>query len=285
MKIRKLIIPVAGMGTRFLPITKTIPKEMLPIVDKPTIQILLEEAKEAGIEEVLFITNSRKESVLNYFKEDKELEEFLIEHSKISELNEINNICNLINIKTVEQKKPLGSGDAVYQGKEFVGNEPFAVMYGDDLIKGGCALKELIEVYDKYDCNVIGVQEVPHDLTCKYGIISLQDENTLQIRGLVEKPNPEDAPSNLAGLGRYILKPEIFDELEKIKPHKNGEYQLTDAITSLMGRQAFYAAKFEGTYYDIGNKLGYLKANIAYAIDTEIKEDLKEFMNNIIKEI
>lgn len=285
MKIRKLIIPVAGMGTRFLPITKTIPKEMLPIVDKPTIQILLEEAKEAGIEEVLFITNSRKESVLNYFKEDKELEEFLIEHSKISELNEINNICNSINIKTVEQKKPLGSGDAVYQGKEFVGNEPFAVMYGDDLIKGGCALKELIEVYDKYDCNVIGVQEVPHDLTCKYGIISLQDENTLQIRGLVEKPNPEDAPSNLAGLGRYILKPEIFDELEKIKPHKNGEYLLTDAITSLMGKQAFYAAKFEGTYYDIGNKLGYLKANIAYAIDTEIKEDLKEFMNNIIKEI
>lgn len=285
MKIRKLIIPVAGMGTRFLPITKTIPKEMLPIVDKPTIQILLEEAKEAGIEEVLFITNSRKESVLNYFKEDKELEEFLIEHSKISELNEINNICNSINIKTVEQKKPLGSGDAVYQGKEFVGNEPFAVMYGDDLIKGGCALKELIEVYDKYDCNVIGVQEVPHDLTCNYGIISLQDENTLQIRGLVEKPNPEDAPSNLAGLGRYILKPEIFDELEKIKPHKNGEYLLTDAITSLMGRQAFYAAKFEGTYYDIGNKLGYLKANIAYAIDTEIKEDLKEFMNNIIKEI
>ena len=285
MKIRKLIIPVAGMGTRFLPITKTIPKEMLPIVDKPTIQILLEEAKEAGIEEVLFITNSRKESVLNYFKEDKELEEFLIEHSKISELNEINNICNSINIKTVEQKKPLGSGDAVYQGKEFVGNEPFAVMYGDDLIKGGCALKELIEVYEKYDCNVIGVQEVPHDLTCKYGIISLQDENTLQIRGLVEKPNPEDAPSNLAGLGRYILKPEIFDELEKIKPHKNGEYLLTDAITSLMGKQAFYAAKFEGTYYDIGNKLGYLKANIAYAIDTEIKEDLKEFMNNIIKEI
>ena len=285
MKIRKLIIPVAGMGTRFLPITKTIPKEMLPIVDKPTIQILLEEAKEAGIEEVLFITNSRKESVLNYFKEDKELEEFLIEHSKISELNEINNICNLINIKTVEQKKPLGSGDAVYQGKEFIGNEPFAVMYGDDLIKGGCALKELIEVYEKYDCNVIGVQEVPHDLTCKYGIISLQDENTLQIRGLVEKPNPEDAPSDLAGLGRYILKPEIFDELEKIKPYKNGEYLLTDAITSLMGKQAFYAAKFEGTYYDIGNKLGYLKANIAYAIDTEIKEDLKEFMNNIIKEI
>jgi UTP--glucose-1-phosphate uridylyltransferase len=285
MKIRKLIIPVAGMGTRFLPITKTIPKEMLPIVDKPTIQILLEEAKEAGIEEVLFITNSRKESVLNYFKEDKELEEFLIEHSKINELNEINNICNLINIKTVEQKKPLGSGDAVYQGKEFIGNEPFAVMYGDDLIKGGCALKELIEVYEKYDCNVIGVQEVSHDLTCKYGIISLQDENTLQIRGLVEKPNPEDAPSNLAGLGRYILKPEIFDELEKIKPHKNSEYQLTDAITSLMGKQAFYAAKFEGTYYDIGNKLGYLKANIAYAIDTEIKEDLKEFMNNIIKEI
>ena len=285
MKIRKLIIPVAGMGTRFLPITKTIPKEMLPIVDKPTIQILLEEAKEAGIEEVLFITNSRKESVLNYFKEDKELEEFLIEQSKISELNEINNICNLINIKSVEQKKPLGSGDAVYQGKEFIGNEPFAVMYGDDLIKGGCALKELIEVYEKYDCNVIGVQEVPHDLTCKYGIISLQDENTLQIRGLVEKPNPEDAPSNLAGLGRYILKPEIFDELEKIKPHKNGEYLLTDAITSLMGKQAFYAAKFEGTYYDIGNKLGYLKANIAYAIDTEIIADLKEFMNNIIKEI
>lgn len=285
MKIKKVVIPVAGMGTRFLPVTKSIPKEMLPIVNKPTIQLLLEEAKEAGIEEVLFITNSRKESVLNHFKSDKELEEFLEKNSKLDELEELKNICNLFNIKSVIQPNPLGSGDAIYQAKEFIGNDPFAVMYGDDLIKGGCALKDLIEVYEKYDSNVIGVQAVPYDLTYKYGIISLKNKETLQIQELVEKPRKEEAPSNLAGLGRYIFKPEIFEELEKIKPHENGEYQLTDAITSLMKKQAFYAANFKGTYYDIGSKIGYLKANIAYAMDTDMKDELKEFLNNIIKEI
>lgn len=281
MKIRKLIIPAAGLGTRFLPITKSVPKEMLPIVDKPAIQILLEEAYEAGIEEILFITSPRKESILNYLKKDYELEENLIKKNKIEDLNKIKNLGNNFKISSIIQDKPLGSGHAINLGREFINNEPFAVMYGDDIIKDGCALKDLIETYEKYDCNVIGVKEVPNEKVNQYGIVSLYD-NSMQIRKLVEKPKKEEAPSNLAGLGRYIFKPEIFDELDKIKLNNN-EYQLTDGISSLMSKQKFYASIMEGTYYDIGSKIGYLKANIAFALDDEnLHEELKEFIKTII---
>ncbi|MEG1309426.1 MAG: UTP--glucose-1-phosphate uridylyltransferase [Bacilli bacterium] len=279
-KIRKLVIPVAGMGTRFLPITKSVPKEMLPIVDKPTIELLLEEAVNAGIEEVLFVTRKEKECITKHFTKDIALEEKLIKNNKIDLLNKINHLHDMIKITTVYQEVPLGSGHAISLAESFINNEPFAVMYGDDLIKGGCALKELLEYYEKYDCNVIGVSEVPRELTNKYGIVSL-DEN-LKIKEIVEKPTIEEAPSNLAGLGRYILKPEIFEELKNIKK-SNNEYQLTDAMALLMKKQDFYACKFEGTYFDIGSQLGYVKANIAYALErTEIKEELTEFMKKII---
>lgn len=281
MKIRKLVIPVAGMGTRFLPITKSIPKEMLPIVDIPTIQVLLDEAKNAGIEEVIFITNDKKEVILKHFEKDIELEQKLEKDQKQELLNKLRSINKDIKISSVKQIKPLGSGNALLQAKELIKDECFAVMYGDDLIKGGCALKELIDVYNKYDCNVIGVQEVPYELTYKYGIVSLSDQSTLKINGLVEKPK-ENPPSNLAGLGRYILKPEIFDVLENLEVGVNGEYQLTDAMSILMKKQDFYACRFKGTYYDIGSQLGYIKANIMYALDREeLREPLLEFIKNI----
>lgn len=283
MKIRKLIIPVAGLGTRFFPVTKSIPKEMLPIVDKPTIQILLEEAYEAGIEEILFVTSPKKESIINHFKQDIELENKLIEKNKIEDLKKIQDLNKMIKISSAYQEIPLGSGHAINIGRNFINNEPFAVMYGDDLMKGGCALKELIEVYEKYDCNVIGVKEVPYEETNKYGIISLADNDSMEIKALVEKPAINEAPSNLAGLGRYIFKPEIFDELDNISLNENNEYYLTDGITALMKKQKFYAAKLKGTYYDIGSKVGYIKANIAYALDNEeTKKEIKEYLKEIL---
>lgn len=283
-KIRKLVIPVAGMGTRFLPITKCIPKEMLPIVDIPTIQMLLEEAANAGIEEVILVTNDKKECILKHFEKDDQLEEKLLKANKLELLEKVRNLNKNLKIVSVKQLEALGSGHAIYQAKDLVGNEPFAVMYGDDLIKGGCALKELIDVYELHDSNVIGVQEVAHELTYKYGIVSLEDEKTLKINGLVEKPKVEDAPSNLAGLGRYILKPEIFDILEDLSTGAGGEYQLTDAMAILMKNSPFYACRFKGSYYDIGSQLGYVKANIMYALDREdIKNELIKFMQEIIQ--
>lgn len=283
MKVRKIVIPVAGMGTRFLPATKCLAKEMLPIVDIPTIQVLLEEVKNAGIEEVIFVTNDKKQSILNHFTSDVELEGKLAKANKLDLLEKIKNVSKGLKISSVKQEVALGSGHAVLMAKDLVGNEPFAVMYGDDLIKGGCALKELIEVANKYDANVIGVQEVPHELTYKYGILSLEDEESLKINGIVEKPKVEDAPSNLAGLGRYILKPEIFNILENLSAGANGEYQLTDAMMELMKKDSFYACPFTGTYYDIGSQLGYLKANIMYGLDREeLREPLIEFMKDIV---
>lgn len=283
-KVRKLVIPVAGMGTRFLPVTKCIPKEMLPIVDKPTIQVLLEEAANAGIEEVIFVTNDKKECILKHFSKDEELEEKLFKSGKLALLEKVQKINNNLKILSVKQLEALGSGHAIYQAKELVGDEPFAVMYGDDIIKGGCALKELIDVYEKYDSNVIGVQEVPHELTYKYGIVSLENKENLKINGLVEKPKVEDAPSNLAGLGRYILKPEIFNVLENLSTGVGGEYQLTYAMAILMNKEPFYACKFEGTYYDIGSQLGYVKANIMYALDRDDMHDrLLEFMKEVVE--
>ena len=283
-KVRKLVIPVAGMGTRFLPVTKSVPKEMLPIVDIPTIQLQLEEAKNAGIEEVLFITSGTKNSIVSHFDIDYELEDKLEKSGKTKQLEMVRKLPKMMKVYSIRQGQPLGSGHAVGLAKEWVGDEPFAVMYGDDLIKGGCALKELIEVYEKYDANVVGVQEVPHEMTYKYGIVSLKNKETLEMSGLVEKPKVEDAPSDLAGLGRYILKPEIFNELETLKAGKNGEYQLTDAMGNLMKKDKFYACKFKGTYYDIGNQLGYIKANIMYALDREeYKDELIEFMKGLEK--
>ncbi|HPF82844.1 MAG TPA: UTP--glucose-1-phosphate uridylyltransferase [Bacilli bacterium] len=281
-KIRKLVIPVAGRGTRFLPITKAVPKEMLPIIDIPTINLQVNEALEAGIEEIIFVINDKKDSIIKYFNNDTELEEFLIKNNKKELINKIKDISKNIKISYVKQEEALGSGDAIYRAKELIGNEAFAIMYGDDLIKGNSALKELIEIYNKYDANVIGIGEVPKELVSSYGIISFNED--LKLVDIVEKPSIEDAPSNFAGLGRYIIKPEIFGILENLQKGANGEYQFTDAMKELMNIQDFYCCKFSGTYYDIGSKLGYIKANIAYAIDSNMKEELLSYMEKVIKE-
>ena len=280
-KIRKAVIPVAGMGTRFLPVTKSIPKEMLPIIDKPTLQYIVEECVNSGIEEILFITSPYKKNIEDHFDQSFELETRLEKNNKLKELKIIRNISKMCKIYYTRQGEPLGSGHAIKLAKSFVGNEPFAVLYGDDLMKSDIpVLKQLINVYEKYDANVIGVQEVDKNLVYKYGIIDFENEN--KIKSIVEKPNIDEAPSNFAGLGRYIVKPEIFEELEKLDKGKSDEYQFTDGMLNLMKKQDFYACKFKGTYYDIGNQLGYLKANIAYALD---REDLKKNLLEFLKEI
>lgn len=283
-KIRKAVIPVAGLGTRFLPVTKAVPKEMLPIVDKPTLQYIVEEAVASGIEEILLITSPNKEAIINHFDRSFELEMRLEKSHKYEQLEMVRSISDLVHIYTIRQGEPLGSGHAVSLAESFVGKEPFAVLYGDDLIKGDIpALKELIEVYEKYDANVIGIQEVDPSVVSRYGIISYADRNTGKIASIIEKPKMEEAPSTSAGLGRYIVKPEIFDVLRELKTGANNEYQFTDAMLHLMKTQDFYACPFHGTYYDIGNQLGYVKANIAYALDRkELQEDLKKYMSTIL---
>lgn len=278
-KIRKCVIPVAGMGTRFLPATKATPKEMLPIIDKPAIQYIVEEAVASGIEEILLITSSYKNSVIDHFDKSYELESRLKESGKLDKLELIENISNLAKFTFIRQGEPKGSGHAIKLAKSFIGDEPFAVMYGDDLIKSDVpVLKQLIDIYEEKDCNVIGVQEVDHNLVYKYGIIEYVD-NDGKIKKIIEKPKIEDAPSNDAGLGRYIVKPEIFDELENIGKGAGGEYQFTDAMLALMQKQDFYACKFEGKYLDIGSQLGYLKANVEYALDRDdLKEDFEKYL-------
>ncbi len=279
-KIRKCVIPVAGMGTRFLPATKATPKEMLPIIDKPTLQYIVEEATQSGIEEILFITSPYKNSVLDHFDKSYELESRLKESGKLDKLETVKNISSLAKFTYIRQGEPNGSGHAINLARSFVGDEPFAVMFGDDLMKSDVpVLKQLIDVYEKYDCNVIGVQEVDPKLVYKYGIIEYEN-NSEKIKNIIEKPSVEDAPSNHAGLGRYIVKPEIFDELDKLKRGIGNEYQFVDGMKALMKSQDFYACNFDGKYFDIGSQIGYLKANIEFALD---REDLKKEVDAYIK--
>lgn len=284
-KVRKAVIPVAGMGTRFLPVTKSVPKEMLPIIDKPTLQYIVEECVESGIEEILFITSPYKRNIEDHFDQSFELESRLAKNNKLKELEMVQNISKMCKIYYIRQGEPLGSGHAIKLAKSFIGDEPFAVLYGDDLMKSSTnkpVLKQLIDVYEKYDCNVIGVQEVDPSLVYKYGIIEFEKDD--KIKSIVEKPNIEEAPSNFAGLGRYIVKPEIFLELDNLSQGKGNEYQFTDGMLNLMKKQDFYACKFKGTYYDIGNQLGYIKANIAFALERDdLKDDLKSYINNLVK--
>lgn len=280
-KIRKAVIPVAGMGTRFLPATKAVPKEMLPIIDKPTLQYIVEECVASGIEEILFITSPHKRNIEDHFDQSYELEKRLELNNKLKELDLVKNISNMCKIYYTRQGEPLGSGHAINLARNFVGNEPFAVLFGDDLMDYETpVLKQLIDVYKQYDCNVIGVQEVDKNLVYKYGIIEFEEGD--KIKSIVEKPSVDEAPSNFAGLGRYIVKPEIFDELNNLPKGKGGEYQFVDGMLSLMKNQDFYACKFDGTYYDIGNQLGYIKANIAFALKRDdLKDDLKEYLKRI----
>jgi UTP--glucose-1-phosphate uridylyltransferase len=284
MKVRKAIIPAAGLGTRFLPATKAQPKEMLPIVDKPTLQYIIEEAVESGIEEILIITGRNKKSIEDHFDRSVELELELETKGKHELLEEVRKISDMVNIHYIRQKEPKGLGHAIYCAKSFIGNEPFAVLLGDDIVHANKpCLKQIIEAYDEYKTSVLGVQEVAMEDVCKYGIVDgkLMAGRVYKVKGLVEKPAVEDAPSNVAILGRYIINPAIFEILEHTKPGKGGEIQLTDALKELAQREEMYAYNFEGRRYDVGDKQGFLEATVEFALR---RQDLKEeFLKYLLK--
>ena len=277
MKIRKAIVPIAGKGTRFLPATKEIAKEIIPIINVPMIHYIVEEAREAGIEQVIFVTASGKFAVEDYFDRNQELEAFLERNNKMKELDLIRKIGSMMDVTSVRQKEQLGLGHAVLCAKNMIGDEPFAVLLGDDLVINRYpAIKQLMDVSAQYDdAPVIGVMEVAKNETDKYGIVSgeIVDEKTMRMTGMVEKPKPEDAPTNLATPGRYILTPEIFSILEKIPRGAGNEYQLTDAINLLCQKRSVYAYRFEGERYDTGNVHGYLDATIDFALKDPLIRD------------
>ncbi|MBZ9609332.1 UTP--glucose-1-phosphate uridylyltransferase GalU [Clostridium estertheticum] len=269
MRVKKAIIPAAGLGTRFLPATKALPKEMLPIVDKPTMQYIIEEAVAAGIEEILIITGRNKKSIEDHFDKSVELELELENKHKDNLLKQVRDISNMVNIHFIRQKEPKGLGHAINCARAFVGNEPFAVMLGDDIVdaKTPC-LKQLIDCFEDKQTTILGVQEVARGNVDKYGIVDgIQvSDRVYKVNNLVEKPQVDVAPSNVAILGRYIITPEIFDILDNTKPGKGGEIQLTDALKMLISQQDMYAYIFEGRRYDVGDKLGFLEATVEFAL-------------------
>lgn len=290
-KVRKAVIPAAGLGTRFLPATKALAKEMLPIVDIPTIQYIIEEAVESGIEEVLVITNSNKHAMENHFDVNYELEERLKASGKHAQVKMIRDIADLVNIYYIRQKEPKGLGHAILCAKTFIGDEPFAILLGDDVVvnkNSKPALQQLIDAYHKTQSSVVGVQTVKKEDVSKYGIVEPDPIHGAQGRlvkltNMVEKPSVETAPSQMAVLGRYVLTPEIFDLLETQSVGAGGEIQLTDAIQRLMDRQAVYAYDFEGERYDVGDKFGFIKATIDFALDREeLHDQVLEYLQSIV---
>ncbi|WP_071460841.1 UTP--glucose-1-phosphate uridylyltransferase GalU [Bacillus massilinigeriensis] len=289
MKIRKAIIPAAGLGTRFLPATKAQPKEMLPIVDKPTIQYIVEEAVASGIEDILIISGRGKRAIEDHFDKSYELEETLAQKEKWDILEQVQGISRLANIHYVRQKEPLGLGHAIYCARTFVENEPFAVLLGDDIIQteGTPGLKQLMDVYQKKEASVVGVQPVDWNDVSKYGVIDCYGEEgndrVFKVNALVEKPAREEAPSNYAILGRYVLKPEIFSILENLAPGAGGEIQLTDALQILNKSDGIYACHFEGNRYDVGDKFGFIKATLDFALQREdIKDNVRSYLDAIV---
>lgn len=289
MKVRKAIIPAAGLGTRFLPATKAQPKEMLPIVDKPTIQYIVEEAVASGIEDIIIISGRGKRAIEDHFDTSYELEQTLEKKNKIELLEMVQSISSLANIHYIRQKEPKGLGHAIACAHSFVGNEPFAVLLGDDIVESDePCLKQLINVYDEYKYSVIGVHEVPDEEVSKYGIIKPLDgkdygPSIRVIEKLVEKPSVQTAPSNLAIMGRYILSPKIFPILESQKPGKGGEIQLTDGLEVLNTREQILAYNFKGKRYDIGDKLGFVQATIDFALNREdLSEDVKDYIKKAL---
>jgi UTP--glucose-1-phosphate uridylyltransferase len=270
MRIRKAVLPAAGLGTRFLPATKAQPKEMLPIVDKPTIQYVVEEAVASGIEDIIIVTGRGKNAIEDHFDRSLELEIALERQGKAEELQEIQRISELTSFCYIRQKEPLGLGHAILVAKALVGNEPFAVLLGDDIIDSEVpCLRQMMSVFDRHRSPVIAVQQVPREETSSYGIIDPKsvEDSVYQILDLVEKPSPETAPSDLAIIGRYILTPEIFEALEHTLPDERGEIQLTNGLKLLLRRQALYGLAFHGRRYDAGSKLGFLKATVQFALN------------------
>lgn len=292
-KVRKAVIPAAGLGTRFLPATKALAKEMLPIVDKPTIQFIVEEALKSGIEDILVVTGKSKRSIEDHFDSNFELE-YNLEHKGKTDLLKLVNDTTAINLHFIRQSHPRGLGDAVLQAKAFVGNEPFVVMLGDDLMdinnnKAVPLTKRLINDYETTHASTIAVMSVPHEEVSSYGVIAPQGEvidGLYSVETFVEKPAPEDAPSDLAIIGRYLLTPEIFNILETQEPGSGNEIQLTDAIDTLNKTQRVFARQFNGDRYDVGDKFGFMKTSIDYALQhPQIKDSMKQYLIDLGKEL
>lgn len=284
MRVKKAIIPAAGLGTRFLPATKAQPKEMLPIVDKPTIQYIIEEAIASGIEEILIITGRNKKCIEDHFDKSVELEMELEKSGKDELLELVRDISDMVDIHYIRQKEPKGLGHAIHCAKTFVGNEPFAVLLGDDVVdsKKPC-LKQLMDCFDEYKTSILGVQTVPEEDVSKYGIVDGLhiEDRVYKVKDLVEKPKQEEAPTNVAILGRYIITPQIFEILENTAPGKGGEIQLTDALKTLISQEAMYAYDFEGRRYDVGDKFGFLKATIEFGLKKEeLRNQLLDYLEN-----
>lgn len=288
-KVRKAIIPAAGLGTRFLPATKAMPKEMLPIVDKPTIQYIIEEAVASGIEDIIIVTGRGKRAIEDHFDKSYELEETLVKKEKFELLEEIQDISKLANIHYIRQKEPLGLGHAIGCANRFIGDEPFAVLLGDDIVYSPekPALKQLIDVYERYNSSVIGVQPVAEEDVSKYGVISIgrgeMEPGVFGIDDLVEKPKREEAPSNYAIMGRYILRPEIFSVLEDLPSGAGGEIQLTDAIKKLNEQQMVVGCEFKGERHDVGDKFGFVRATVEFALmHGDLKEVVYEYLESVV---
>ncbi|CAH0344251.1 UTP--glucose-1-phosphate uridylyltransferase GalU [Bacillus sp. CECT 9360] len=289
MKVRKAIIPAAGLGTRFLPATKAQPKEMLPIVDKPTIQYIVEEAINSGIEDILIISGRGKRAIEDHFDKAYELEETLYKKEKFEKLSEIQEISNMANIHYIRQKEPKGLGHAIHCASSFIGDEPFAVLLGDDIVRSEKpCIQQLINVFDKYQTSTIGVQEVDPKEVSKYGIIAplenkTLDEGIISLASVVEKPPAEIAPSNYAIMGRYVLTPEIFSILESLPPGSGGEIQLTDAIQKLNEIENVLAYDFHGKRYDVGDKFGFVRATIDFSLEREdINQQVKMYLKELV---
>ena len=286
MKIRKAVIPAAGMGTRFLPATKAQPKEMLPIVDKPTIQYIIEEAVASGIEDILIVSGRGKRAIEDHFDKSYELEDMLKRKGEQELLSLVQDISNLANVNYVRQKEPRGLGHAIYCARSFIGSEPFAILLGDDIVDSSVpCLKQMIDVYEKYNTTILGVQQVPESEVSKYGIIkgTLIEDRVYKVEDMVEKPDIDSAPSNVAILGRYIVTPEVFTHLENASPGKGGEIQLTDALKAMLAANPIHAYDFIGKRYDVGNKLGFLEATVEFALKRdELRDEFAAYLRNRI---
>ena len=287
-KVRKAVIPVAGFGTRFLPETKCVPKELMPIVDTPALQLVVQEVVDSGIDNILLITSGRKRAIEDHFDRSEELYSLLKKGGKNVELQMCEDIENMANFAFVRQKEMKGSGHAIGLAKEFVAGEPFAVLYGDDLMYSPNApvTGQLVKAYETTGTSILGVQRVDMSQVCKYGVINPGNSKGryTEVKGFVEKPPINEAPSNLVSMGRYVLTPEVFEHLEKCKPAPNGEIYLTTAIEMMIHTSGVYAYEFEGTRYDTGDKLGYLKAVVEYALrDSKLGKDFENYLKNLIK--
>jgi UTP--glucose-1-phosphate uridylyltransferase len=287
LKVRKAIIPAAGLGTRFLPATKAMPKEMLPIVDKPTIQYIVEEAVNSGIEDIIIVTGKGKRAIEDHFDNAFELEQNLFDKGKLELLSEVQKSSKMVDIHYIRQKEPKGLGNAIWCARKFIGNEPFAVLLGDDVVVSDTpCLKQMMDLYYEYNTSIVGIQPVEMNEVGRYGIVDVtkMKENLYDVKDLVEKPKREVAPSNLAILGRYILTPAIFGILENQELGSGGEVQLTDAISRLCLKEKVLAYIFDGTRYDVGEKLGFIKTNIEFALQRDdIKNELYQYLLNLIE--